>query len=703
MNRILQIAHILIIALTCSILGFSQEPYTQLPDTFNRSNPSHFYAYIKQNIQDNNQSKLVIQLIEDGAKLAREKHNDTMLVMMDYFLADYFYYREEYPKAIDSYQYVLPKFEQLHDTLMIARTFNAMGLAYGYQSDENNQLENLLKANEILSKTPSKKRIIELERIIVKTNIINHYRKRGDHEKTINLASTVLDKAREIGDSTRLASLLNTVALSYKNLGQTDNALEMFNEAGKIFDKQNNTFHKAFTYINIGGLYDYIHKNDSTLKYYTLALNTFKEVGYAYGELTALTGIAEVYAITNQRNEASKIFISSIERAKELGFSDIVIDSYADLADIEYKNKNFQKAYEYQQKHYELRDSVSSFEKEKKLAELQTQYETVQKENEINLLKSEKLIRENELRRNKLFSWTAFVVIFFLLVFIYVGFIFLNQNKKANELLTEKNNQIEAKNRQLSELNLQVMEINKNLKKSETALTLANNTKNRFFSILGHDLRNPFHSIMGQSYLLSKSYDQLSVEERKKYAQDIYQSCEKVNRLLDNLLEWIRTQSEGIVFNPQLTDFQQLVQESIAVLKSNADEKSINIVNKINHKIQITADYTMLETIVRNLIANGIKFTPPGGEVIISAQIQNLHLIVGISDNGVGIAPENMDKLFLVDSNFKTNGTNNERGTGLGLAICKELVSIHHGEIWAESVPGKGSVFHFSIPAPLTR
>ncbi|HUM89075.1 MAG TPA: HAMP domain-containing sensor histidine kinase, partial [Prolixibacteraceae bacterium] len=385
------------------------------------------------------------------------------------------------------------------------------------------------------------------------------------------------------------------------------------------------------------------------------------------------------------------------------GFSDIVIDSYADLADIEYKNKNFQKAYEYQQKHYELRDSVSSFEKEKKLAELQTQYETVQKENEINLLKSEKLIHENELRRNKLFSWTAFIVIFFLLVFIYVGFIFLNQNKKANELLTEKNNQIEAKNRQLSELNLKVMEINKNLKKSETALTLANNTKNRFFSILGHDLRNPFHSIMGQSYLLSKSYDQLSVEERKKYAQDIYQSCEKVNRLLDNLLEWIRTQSEGIVFNPQLTDFQQLVQESIAVLKSNADEKSINIVNKINHKIQITADYTMLETIVRNLIANGIKFTPPGGEVIISAQIQNLHLIVGISDNGVGIAPENMDKLFLVDSNFKTHGTNNERGTGLGLAICKELVSIHHGKIWAESVPGKGSVFHFSIPAPLTR
>ena len=146
-----------------------------------------------------------------------------------------------------------------------------------------------------------------------------------------------------------------------------------------------------------------------------------------------------------------------------------------------------------------------------------------------------------------------------------------------------------------------------------------------------------------------------------------------------------------------------MVQESIAVLKSNADEKSINIVNKINHKIQITADYTMLETIVRNLIANGIKFTPSGGEVIISAQIQNQHLIVGISDNGVGIAPENMDKLFLVDTNFKTHGTNNERGTGLGLAICKELVSIHHGKIWAESVPGKGSVFHFSIPAPLTR
>lgn len=446
MNRILQIAHILIIALTCSIFGFSQEPYTQLPDTFNRSNPSHFYTYIKKIISDNKQSELVIQLIDEGVKLAKEKHNDSMLVMMNYFLADYYFYREEYPKALDTYQEVLPKFEQLCDTLMIARVYCSIGLVYGYHNDENGVLEYMLKANEILTKTPSKKRLIEQERVIVKSNIINHYHKTHNYEKVIRLASTALAKAREIGDSTRLASILNTVALSYKNLGQTDNALEMFNEAGKIFDKQNNTFHKAFTYINIGGLYDYIHKNDSTLKYYTLALNTFKEVGYAYGELTALTGIAEVYAITNQRNEARKIFISSIERAKELGFSDIVIDSYADLADIEYKNKNFQKAYEYQQKHYELRDSVSSFEKEKKLAELQTQYETVQKENEINLLKSEKLIHENELRRNKLFSWTAFVVIFFLLVFIYVGIIFLNQNKKANELLTEKNNQIEAKN-----------------------------------------------------------------------------------------------------------------------------------------------------------------------------------------------------------------------------------------------------------------
>jgi signal transduction histidine kinase len=236
------------------------------------------------------------------------------------------------------------------------------------------------------------------------------------------------------------------------------------------------------------------------------------------------------------------------------------------------------------------------------------------------------------------------------------------------------------------------------LQASQVELTNANNAKSRFFSILAHDLRNPFHTIIGQSYLLSKSYERLSPEERKKYASDILSSCEQVNRLLENLLEWARTQTKGIEFQPQQLDFYQLVLNSLSMLKNNADEKLIVIENWIDKSISVRADYTLLETIVRNLVNNSIKFTPRGGAITLSAIIENGKLTVSIRDTGVGIDKSDLEKLFLIDSNVKTRGTNYENGTGLGLVICKEFIDLHKGEIWAESTPGKGSVFHFSIP-----
>jgi two-component system, sensor histidine kinase and response regulator len=203
---------------------------------------------------------------------------------------------------------------------------------------------------------------------------------------------------------------------------------------------------------------------------------------------------------------------------------------------------------------------------------------------------------------------------------------------------------------------------------------------------------------MGQSYLLSKTYDRLSPAERKKYASDILVSCEQVNRLLENLLEWARTQTKKIEFQPQQVDFYQLVINSISTLKNNADEKSIVIENNIDQSVSVCADYTMLETIVRNLINNSIKFTPRGGNISISAVIDEGKLKATIRDTGVGIEECNLQKLFLVDSNVKTRGTDYENGTGLGLVICKEFIDLHNGQIWAESTPGKGSKFHFSIP-----
>jgi signal transduction histidine kinase len=392
------------------------------------------------------------------------------------------------------------------------------------------------------------------------------------------------------------------------------------------------------------------------------------------------------------------LLINCIDTSIVYRFNDILLDSYSTLANLEYKTGNYKKAFDYNTEFSNLNDSLFSIEKEKRYAELYTKFETIQKENEINLLKSEKLTRENELKQNKLFKWIGFSVIMLFILIFSIGIIYYNQKRKANLLLTEKNFQIEEKNRELEDMNLRIIRINEELTVSKYELTKAVNAKNRFFSILAHELRNPFHTIIGQSFLLSKSYNKLSSEERKKYADNILCTCEQVNQLLENLLEWVRTQTHGIKFKPQQLNFNQLVSNSLSVLKNNADKKMIMIETRIDKYIFLKADYRMLETIVRNLVNNSIKFTPHGGSITLSALVNDGKLLTSISDTGVGIAKRNLGKLFRIDSNFKTRGTDHERGTGLGLIICKEFINFHKGEIWVESTSKKGTTFNFFIP-----
>jgi signal transduction histidine kinase len=227
---------------------------------------------------------------------------------------------------------------------------------------------------------------------------------------------------------------------------------------------------------------------------------------------------------------------------------------------------------------------------------------------------------------------------------------------------------------------------------------LSNQLKDRFFSVLAHDLQNPFHHVIGFSKLLSDYYDTLSAEERKNMATDIHQSTTNINQLLDNLLEWNKAQTGDFSFNCENVIVNQLIDNSITLLSTAARKKSIELIKVYTDEVQIKADAKMLETIFRNLLNNSIKFTNIGGKIKIDAYTDDENFYGKIEDNGVGIDPKQLKKLFRIDSKFKTNGTANEKGTGLGLNICYEFIKYHKGKIWAESTPGKGSTFYFSIP-----
>ncbi|WP_321308977.1 ATP-binding protein [Marinifilum fragile] len=235
------------------------------------------------------------------------------------------------------------------------------------------------------------------------------------------------------------------------------------------------------------------------------------------------------------------------------------------------------------------------------------------------------------------------------------------------------------------------------IEKQRKELERLNATKDKFFSIIAHDLKNPFASLIGASDFLVNSSEELSKEQLHNFHEIINQSARRGYKLLENLLEWARMQTGNIKFKPKQVDLWNLVNEVVNLLTGSAEHKEINLSAEIDENLMAFVDENMIDTVVRNLVSNAIKFTPRGGVIKVSSQVVGQFIEITVADNGIGITPENISKLFKIDEKVTQNGTENETGTGLGLILCKEFVERHGGEMRVESELGKGSKFIFTI------
>jgi signal transduction histidine kinase len=233
---------------------------------------------------------------------------------------------------------------------------------------------------------------------------------------------------------------------------------------------------------------------------------------------------------------------------------------------------------------------------------------------------------------------------------------------------------------------------------SEENLRKANNSKDKLFSIISHDLKNPFNALIGFSGLIKKNIKDKNFNNIDKYIGVIHDISSQTYNMLINLLEWSMTQTNQINFNPLRFNLANLVKDVVGAQIQIANQKKQELISKINPDVEIFADTAMIATIVRNLVCNAIKFTPNGGKIQISSIIENGNITVSVNDTGVGIKEENIGKIFSNDDYYSTKGTNNEKGAGLGLMLCKEFVHKHNGKIWVENLPGSGACFKFQIP-----
>jgi signal transduction histidine kinase len=241
------------------------------------------------------------------------------------------------------------------------------------------------------------------------------------------------------------------------------------------------------------------------------------------------------------------------------------------------------------------------------------------------------------------------------------------------------------------------------LRYTQQNLLEANATKDKFFSIIAHDLKNPFNALLGLTNLVLDRYDYFDEEKKKELIGMVHHSSKNMYQLLENLLDWSRMQTGKMKWDPDEIDLYTNAFETVLLLKVNAEKKNISLCSDIEKNTKVYADANMVTMVMRNLISNAIKFTPERGSVRITARTDGDYEEITVSDTGVGMEEADMQKLFRIDAHYSTPGTANEQGTGLGLILCREFVEKNRGEIWVESELGKGSAFKFRLPKTLMR
>lgn len=292
--------------------------------------------------------------------------------------------------------------------------------------------------------------------------------------------------------------------------------------------------------------------------------------------------------------------------------------------------------------------------------------------------------------------YSAFIITGILLILMVVILIRHQRIRQANEQLKAKNEEIKQKNKILKDLHQRLKVQNTRITNQQQQLEEMNTVKDKIFSIIAHDFRSPLNTIQGVLNLLH--IDVLSPEELKKMLPQLSHKVNSSISLLDNLLNWARTQMNGLKVKKIYFSLRPEVEETIGLISQTANQKDITVESAIDPESQVFADPDMIQLVVRNLLSNAIKFTKPGGLVRISAHQHENSVMVEVSDTGIGMSESTIQQLFQ-QAGFTTKGTDQEKGTGLGLVLCDEFIRRNGGKIWVESKKGKGTIFYFTLPS----
>lgn len=545
-------------------------------------------------------------------------------------------------------------------------------------------------------------------------NIGNDYHDLGEYDDAYFYFTQSHRMASLVNDTIRMLIALHNVGRVFKELGQYDQALAHLRLSKSMSEQHDDREGIPYAYDEIGDVLLRKNEYDSALYYLSQSLQLTRKLKIGVLEPRVLSKIATAYlkkneyaksmtyldsayllhTKTNNRfgmadielsrgilimkenrlNDALQKIEASLSAARTLNARVLEIKCLSQLAALWEIKGDYHKSLSYYKQYKQLEDSLFSQEMEGKLLRDQIRFETEGRDSQIAALSRLQSSQRSEIRKRE-FVQNVLVVIMalsgILLITVYRSG---QRRRKINMLLLQHQDEMEKRSEELERLN---------------------QVKDKFFSIISHDLRSPINALAGLLDLIDKGA--VKPEEMHKHTQELKVRFNHTRTLLNNLLDWTLLQMDKLNLQAAKINLYRIVEENIQLLLS-VQSKRIKMVNEVPHDAIGFADSNTINLVIRNLMTNALKFTNDGGEVIIGARLKGFEWMVFVQDNGIGMKPEILNMLFDKTAPYTTRGTANEKGTGLGLILCKEFVEKNGGRIWVESEEGKGSTFWFTLP-----
>ena len=485
----------------------------------------------------------------------------------------------------------------------------------------------------------------------------------GNIDEAFDDYELALDYARQLNQPGHEADALIHTGQLLTRKKKTSEALSSYKRALAIYRSEKDKMNEAVALNEVGEMYRVMKNYERSLANHVAALEIYQALKDDNGLAQSYNNIGVLYFDQKNFKRAISNLELGLESGRDAQAQDQVQKSYDFLSQCYKELNDFKKALQYRESFLTIHDFIQNERNERQLLEAQNRYTMEKQDMQINKLEGDREQREkvieaqNELR-NILILLIAFGLIIGILV-LYLYFLKRRSNRKLEEL---------------------------------------NATKDKLFSIIGHDLKGPLNSLTSFSYLLLHHIDSISKDEIKMLSVDIDKSLKNLFNLLENLLEWSRSQTGSIDFKPEEFDLAVVLKENEELLKGQAQNKKITIINENKISLPVKVHRHSINTVVRNLLSNAIKFTNEGGSITLATEEKGNQFIISVTDTGVGMSPEEIQKLFLLGTKHSTLGTAKEKGTGLGLLLCKEFVEKNGGTIHVESKEGMGSRFYFTVP-----